>query len=152
MLYNSQSTTQFRLNENIKDIRDTNTQLQSTKLTTTQQKDTIQQPNYIKFLKALQQNWLVLGEVLVIFIAKKYPWIGATGGPLKPEFTISRLGVFTIFFINGVALQLNRNRADNDQGLSTQMRINVLIQLFSWVFIPLLGKLLVPFYPVKEFR
>ena len=59
-----------------------------------------------KFLKG---NWLVIGEMCVIMIAKMNPAFGATGGRLKPEFFISKLGVFTIFFINGIALSIGKN-------------------------------------------
>lgn len=59
--------------------------------------------HFINFLKG---NWLVLGEVIVILIAKNNPALGASGGILRPEFFISKLGVFAIFFINGVALSL----------------------------------------------
>ena len=58
-----------------------------------------------KFLKG---NWLVIGEVLVIMLAKMNPSFGATGGRLRPEFFISKLGVFTIFFINGIALSIGK--------------------------------------------
>ena len=51
-------------------------------------------------------NWLVMGEVIVIYLAHLNPSFGATGGRLRPEFFISKLGVFTIFFINGIALSI----------------------------------------------
>lgn len=57
--------------------------------------------------KFLSKNWLILGEVLVIALAKINPSFAATGGILRPEFTISKVGVFTIFFINGIALSLS---------------------------------------------
>ena len=53
-------------------------------------------------------NWLVMGEVIVIYLAHLNPGFGATGGRLKPEFFISKLGVFTIFFINGIALSIGK--------------------------------------------
>lgn len=62
--------------------------------------------------KFFKENWLVLGEILVIYLASKNPSFGATGGPLKPEFTISKLGVFTIFFINGIALSITGDHVD----------------------------------------
>jgi hypothetical protein len=64
--------------------------------------------NIIKSLKLfLSNNWLVLGEIIVIAFAKYNPAFGATGGVLKPEITISKIGVFIIFFINGIALSLS---------------------------------------------
>lgn len=72
--------------------------------------------------------------------------VGATGGPLKPELFISKLGVLTIFFINGIALSLSGETAM--QTMST----NVLIQLYNFGFIPIIFKLLARFYPEPAFR
>jgi hypothetical protein len=58
------------------------------------------------FKAFLKGNWLVMGEVIVIYLAHLNPSFGATGGRLRPEFFISKLGVFTIFFINGIALSI----------------------------------------------
>lgn len=58
------------------------------------------------FKTFLKGNWLVIGEVLVIMLARLNPAFGATGGRLRPEFFVSKLGVFTIFFINGIALSI----------------------------------------------
>ena len=98
--------------------------------------------------KILLSNWLVIGEIIVIILAKMNPSFGASGGPLKPEFFISKLGVFTIFFINGIALSISGSPSE----LQSTVKTNVIIQTFSFVIIPLLAKLLVPFYPVPEFR
>jgi len=100
------------------------------------------------FIKALAENWLVLGEIFVIILAKQYPHLGATGGPLKPEFYISKLGVFTIFFINGVALSLS---GGGDE-LAAQTKTNLLIQGFNFGFIPVFVKLFARFYPDPAFR
>jgi SBF-like CPA transporter family (DUF4137) len=99
----------------------------------------------VKFFKT---NWLVLGEILVITIAKNFPDFGATGGPLRPEFFISKLGVFTIFFINGLQLSIQSNPDD----VSSATKTNALIQLFNFAFIPLTAKLLAPYYPEAAFR
>lgn len=101
------------------------------------------------FSKALSENWLVLGEIFVIALAKKFPHLGATGGPLRPEFFISKLGVFTIFFINGVALSLTGGGGSE---LAVQTKTNMLIQGFNFAFIPLFVKLFARFYPDKAFR
>lgn len=44
------------------------------------------------FGTALQQNWLVLGEIFVIALAQINPSLGVTGGPLKPELFVSKIG------------------------------------------------------------
>lgn len=84
----------------------------------------------------------------MIFLAQWNPGLGATGGILRPEIFISKLGVFLIFFINGIALSLTSSQ-DNVQ---VMVKTNTLIQLFNYGFIPLLAKLLVPYYPEKVFR
>lgn len=98
-----------------------------------------------KFLKG---NWLVIGEVLVILIANKWPAFGASGGPLRPEFFISKCGVFTIFFINGLALSIQ----SSPQEMQSATKTNAIIQLFNFAFIPLMAKLLSPYYPHAAFR
>jgi predicted Na+-dependent transporter len=96
----------------------------------------------------LKNNWLVLGEVAVICVAKYNPQLGASGGILKPEFFISKLGVFTIFFINGIALSIGASPSE----LQTATKVNAIIQLFNFGFMPLAAKLLVPFFPIPAFR
>jgi len=101
----------------------------------------------VNFFKS---NWLVLGEVLVIFLAKRNPAFFASGGLFRPEITVSKLGVFAIFFINGVALSLGSASSPDDT--HTVTKTNVLIQSFAFMFLPLMAKLLAPFYPVPAFR
>eukprot|EP01040_Poterioochromonas_malhamensis_P014873 gene14873-16551_t len=101
-----------------------------------------------EWLRAIGRNWLILGEIFVIFLAKYNPQLGASGGILRPEITISKLGVFVIFFINGVALSLSGTPSE----LSAATKTNALIQLFNFGFIPIVVKLLAPFYPDQSFR
>jgi len=98
--------------------------------------------------KMLRNNWLIIGEILVILIAKQWPKLGATGGIFRPEITISKMGVFIIFFINGIAISLSSSPSE----LSAAGKTNALIQLFNFAFIPLIVKLLAPFYPDPTFR
>ena len=104
--------------------------------------------NITKVLKFLRTNWLILGEILVIFLAQKYPKFGATGGPMKPEFWISQIGVFTIFFINGIALSITGSPDE----LQSAYKTNLTIQLYNFLFIPLFALLFAPLYPDKAFR
>lgn len=101
-------------------------------------------------LKGVKSNWLVLGEIGVIALAKQNPQLGATGGILKPEFWISKLGVFAIFFINGIALSPVSDASEAEKAVSTKM--NCMIQLFNFGAIPLMIKLLAPIYPDVQFR
>lgn len=98
----------------------------------------------------LKSNWLVLGEVLVIMLAKRNPSFFASGGMFRPEITVSKIGVFTIFFINGVALSLGGSSSPDDVRSAT--KTNVLIQTYSFLLLPLMAKLLAPLYPVAAFR
>eukprot|EP01041_Mallomonas_annulata_P004296 gene4296-8540_t len=95
------------------------------------------------FKKLFQTYWLVVGEILVILAAKYNPHFGRTGGILRPEFTISKLAVSFIFFINGLFLSPNSAPEQRD----STIKFNLLIQLFNFGFMPLFAKLLVPFYP-----
>jgi hypothetical protein len=99
------------------------------------------------FKKFAKSNWLVIGEIIVITIAKLFPKLGCTGGPLKPEFYISKLGVFIIFFINGIALSFKNDPSE----LASATKTNLLIQFYNLGFIPLITSLLAPFYPNKAF-
>ncbi|XP_036621455.1 sodium/bile acid cotransporter 7 isoform X2 [Trichosurus vulpecula] len=53
----------------------------------------------------LAKEWFMLGIVLVIVLAKMDPSVGAKGGPLKPEVTITYIAVSAIFFNSGLSLK-----------------------------------------------
>ena len=99
-------------------------------------------------LSFLKGNWLVVGELIVIFLAQKNPRFFASGGKLHPEFWISRVGVFIIFFINGIALSISGNSDD----LKSATKTNITIQAFNFMFIPLFAKIFSQFYPDPAFR
>lgn len=89
----------------------TETTVQAPMKITTLQAVVAKPPSKVKpnpFITFLKGNWLVIGEVLVIALARMNPSFGATGGRLRPEFFVSKLGVFTIFFINGIALSIGK--------------------------------------------
>ena len=104
--------------------------------------------NLSSLWKALKNNWLILGEIFVIALAQYNPALGATGGILRPEITISKIGVFIIFFINGVALSLGGTPSELKQATQT----NLLIQFYNFGFIPLFVKLFAKYYPDPTFR
>lgn len=93
-------------------------------------------------------NWLVLGEVIVIYLAKQNPRFFASGGRLRPEFWVSKVGVFTIFFINGIALSLSGSAED----IKAAGKTNALIQSYNFIFLPLVAKVFTQFYPDPSFR
>lgn len=94
------------------------------------------------------QNWLILGEIAVIFAAWLNPAFGATGGPLKPEFTISKVAIFVIFFINGIALEIGGSQEE----VAKSAKSNLFIQFFNFGLMAMTAKFLAPFYPNPEFR
>jgi hypothetical protein len=63
--------------------------------------------------------------MMVIMMAKMNPSFGATGGRLRPEFFVSKLGVFTIFFINGIALSIGACCAVDVIMLLLMINVNV---------------------------
>ena len=68
----------------------------------------------------------------------------------KPtHYGSSQMGVFFIFFINGIALQLVGGSAAE---MTSVVQTNLLIQTYNFGFIPLLVALLAPFYPDAVFR
>ena len=89
---------------------------------------------------------LQLGEICVILAARWKPDFGKTGGILRPELTINTLAVSFIFFINGLFLSPSSAREQREAG----NRFNVMIILFNFVFMPLVTKVLAPFYPHKS--
>jgi hypothetical protein len=97
-------------------------------------------------LSFLYNNWLVLGEVLVIYLAKQNPHFFKSGGALRPEFWISKVGVFVIFFINGIALSISTD------DLQSASKTNAIILSYNFAFLPLFAKAFSQFYPDPAFR
>ena len=97
-------------------------------------------------LSFLYNNWLVLGEVLVIYLAKQNPHFFKSGGALRPEFWISKVGVFVIFFINGIALSISTD------DLQSAGKTNAIILSYNFAFLPLFAKAFSQFYPDPAFR
>ena len=96
----------------------------------------------------LYNNWLILGEVLVIYLAKQNPHFFKSGGSLRPEFWISKVGVFIIFFINGIALSISGSSDD----LRKAGKTNAIILSYNFAFLPLFAKAFSQFYPDPAFR
>jgi sodium/bile acid cotransporter 7 len=80
----------------------------------------------------LLRHWFLVGLALVIALAAWQPWIGAPGGPLKPELTV-HLAVAGAFLVSGLTLPLARLRE-----AAGQMRLHLFVQLFCFVLIPAL--------------
>jgi len=99
-------------------------------------------------LTFLYNNWLILGEVLVIYLAKQNPHFFKSGGSLRPEFWISKVGVFVIFFINGIALSISGSTDD----IQSAGKTNAIILSYNFAFLPLFAKAFSQFYPDPAFR
>ena len=76
----------------------------------------------IGFLKA---NYFLLGMLGCIAAASAAPWLGCTGGPLRPELTVNQIAIRAMFLISGLNLPLAKLRE-----AVTNMRANALIQAF----------------------
>lgn len=82
----------------------------------------------------LRSNWFFLAEIVVLIIAKCNPHIGKTGGSLRPEFWINRVGVVFIFVMNGLSLSVSQlQRAGSSWG------IHFFTQFYNLCVLPLLG-------------
>jgi solute carrier family 10 (sodium/bile acid cotransporter), member 7 len=126
--------------------------LHSSRLFMTALKDEVKSPQARQkrrkqFKSLCKQNWLVLGEVIVIAIAKVWPELMASGGILRAEWLVGKLGVCIIFFLNGIALSIDSDPNEVKNAAKT----NALIQIWNMAFIPLVAFVLARFYPDKQF-
>jgi len=55
----------------------------------------------------LIDQWFLIGMVIVIVIAYFTPNVGKTGGPLKPEITVTYVYVILVFLLSGLAVKLD---------------------------------------------
>uniref|UniRef100_A0A3Q3FYZ0 Sodium/bile acid cotransporter n=1 Tax=Labrus bergylta TaxID=56723 RepID=A0A3Q3FYZ0_9LABR len=83
-------------------------------------------------LARIRKEWFIIGIVLVILSAKVHPSVGVKGGPLKPEITVAYIAVSLIFFNSGLSL-----RSEELTSALLHVRLHLLVQTFTLVFIPL---------------
>lgn len=79
------------------------------------------------------RNWFMLGLVVSVLLASLFPEPGASGGVLHTELT-TRIGIVVIFLLQGLTLPMSALVAG-----ATNVRLHLLIQLFTFVILPLLG-------------
>ena len=48
-----------------------------------------------------KKHWFLVAMITSIFTAYFFPWIGASQGPLKPEWSVKVFAVCLIFFLSG---------------------------------------------------
>mmetsp|Transcript_26191 Transcript_26191/g.104772 ORF Transcript_26191/g.104772 Transcript_26191/m.104772 type:complete len:507 (+) Transcript_26191:150-1670(+) len=54
---------------------------------------------------ALRKNWLLAAICCAIPLARRAPWVGRRGGPLRPELTVKYGAVGAIFLLSGASLK-----------------------------------------------
>ncbi|XP_038255532.1 sodium/bile acid cotransporter 7 isoform X2 [Dermochelys coriacea] len=82
-------------------------------------------------LERARKEWFILGIVLVIAVAKLEPAVGAKGGPLKPEITITYIAVSAIFFNSGLSL-----KTEELTNALMHVKLHLFVQIFTLVFFP----------------
>ncbi|XP_032620767.1 sodium/bile acid cotransporter 7 isoform X2 [Chelonoidis abingdonii] len=82
-------------------------------------------------LERTRKEWFILGIVLVIAVAKLEPAVGAKGGPLKPEITITYIAVSAIFFNSGLSL-----KTEELTSALMHVKLHLFVQIFTLVFFP----------------
>ncbi|KYO46361.1 sodium/bile acid cotransporter 7 isoform C [Alligator mississippiensis] len=96
----------------------------------------------------LRKEWFLLGIVLAIAAAKLQPAVGAKGGPLKPEITITYIAVSAIFFNSGLSLKTEWMRHWQPEimlrilhcseltSALMHVKLHLFVQIFTLVFFP----------------
>jgi sodium/bile acid cotransporter 7 len=78
-------------------------------------------------------DWFLIGMIGAVVVASIAPNVGRSGGVLHVD-TISDWGIFTIFFLHGIALSTERLK----QGLA-RWPVHLVVQSFTFVVFPLIG-------------
>ncbi|XP_031797278.1 sodium/bile acid cotransporter 7 isoform X4 [Sarcophilus harrisii] len=79
----------------------------------------------------LGKEWFMFCIVLAIVLAKMDPSVGAKGGPLKPETTITYIAVSTIFFNSGLSL-----KTEELTSALMHIKLHLFVQIFTLAFFP----------------
>lgn len=80
----------------------------------------------VRFLVA---NYFLVGMLSGVALAYLAPGVGATGGPVRPEFTVNQVMIRVMFLISGLNLPLTELKK-----AVTNVRANALIQAFIFGF------------------
>ncbi|KXU36751.1 bile acid:sodium symporter [Cephaloticoccus capnophilus] len=83
-------------------------------------------------------DWFLIGMGLAALLAWAVPGPGASGGWLRPEFTV-KAGVALIFLLHGLLLSFAALRAG-----ALSWRVHLVVQGCTFLFFPLLGLALLP--------
>ena len=82
----------------------------------------------------IKAQWFIFMMGVVILIAWWYPPLGARGGPLKPEYTISYGSVALIFLVSGISMRTSAIRS-----ALLAFKLQLLSQLMIFGVIPAIG-------------
>jgi len=94
-----------------------------------QNESKISRSSYI--LSLLQNYWVFLGIIVVIFLAYLFPNVGKTGGYIRSEWSIKWGCVILIFFLSGLSV---RTKELFEEFL--HIRLHILVQIYSLLIIP----------------
>lgn len=89
-------------------------------------------------LNELRKRWFIVSLVLVILLARSYPYFGSKEGPLHPAITVKYIAVSTIFFNSGLSL-----KTEEFARAISQVRLHLFIQCYTLILIPIIMTLLV---------
>ncbi|XP_065885634.1 sodium/bile acid cotransporter 7-A-like [Dysidea avara] len=89
-------------------------------------------------VQRIKKNWFLLGVVCVITWAKLWPWLGAKGGPLKPEVTVKYISVMAIFLTSGMSM-----RTEDLTQAMMNIKMHLFVQSYTLILVPCLVSLLV---------
>ncbi|KAF9424664.1 hypothetical protein BGZ94_007990 [Podila epigama] len=93
------------------------------------------------------KNWFLLGMVVAIILARFYPEWGRTGGPLRPEYTVKYGFTSCIFLLSGLSLKTKDLLTS-----AMNYRAHILVQVTSFVFIPLFVKAVTALIGLSSFN
>ena len=78
-----------------------------------------------RLIRFLVANYFLVGMLVGVALAYLAPSLGATGGPLRPEFTVNQVMIRAMFLISGLNLPLTELKK-----AVTNVKANALIQAF----------------------
>lgn len=87
-----------------------------------------------KFKTFASKNSFLLGMIVSVGLARAFPALGKNGGVLRPELFIGKFGVFLIFLLSGISLEVS----DLAQAASN-FKLNSMVQFVTFGAWPFLG-------------
>ena len=90
-----------------------------------------------------KKHWFLVAMITSIFTAYFFPWIGASQGPLKPEWSVKVFAVCLIFFLSGLTIKVAELHS-----CLFQWRLHFFVQTWSLMLTPILVLLMVLCLPI----